>query len=212
MRYCNALVGSLFALVAGSALAECSSHPGKARWPIKTSIVAAASTATAVALSDLLALNNPAVTSTMRKQLETGRLARQQGMAWKEGDMITTEGVLDLAKCNGDDDDYHIQIRTADDPSSCLIVEVPNAQFVTQPGLGPMVAKVRQTVRGIYSGKIPNGASPGREIRVRITGQLFYDSPHYQASHPQDGGGRGKGTCKATNLWEIHPIVRFEVL
>ena len=44
--------------------------------------------------------------------------------------------------------------------------------------------------------------------RMRITGQLLFDSHHATGDDP--GGGRGKQGHKA--FWEIHPVFQSEFL
>ena len=115
-------------------------------------------------------------------------------------------------KCSADDDDYHVQIRTVDDPLLCFIAEIPNGKFVTQKALAKTVDKYRKVIRDrLYNGKVPNGKEPPNgTTKVRLTGQLFLDSHHESENDPS--GGRGSGPCKVTNVWEIHPITKVEVL
>jgi hypothetical protein len=46
-----------------------------------------------------------------------------------------------------------------------------------------------------------------KHARVRVTGQLFFDSSH----SPCNGGGRNDSDPARFSLWEIHPIYKFEV-
>jgi hypothetical protein len=43
--------------------------------------------------------------------------------------------------------------------------------------------------------------------RVRLTGQLFFDSSHT----PCQDGSAAPGDPRRTSLWEIHPIYKFDV-
>jgi hypothetical protein len=86
-------------LATGTAYAEqagCSATPGKeiSRWAIKTSVVNPASKPIAIKLVYLMELDNPPVDKAMRKQLLTGRLARQLRGKVKEGDIVMIEGYL----------------------------------------------------------------------------------------------------------------------
>jgi len=213
MKRVISVVALVLLVLAGTAHSEplgCSPKPGKARWAIKTSIVHTVSSAQFVDLSDLLAFPNAELDMAQKRGLATGRMPRQDGMRFKEGDMIVTEGTLDLVKCSPDDDDFHIQIRTKDDETRCMIVEVPNGRYVSQPGLGGQVDKVRAFIRNtFYGGKKPKGKLD-TPVRVSVTGQLFYDATHDTAADP--GGRRGSGGCKAVNLWELHPVVKIGVV
>jgi len=50
-------------------------------------------------------------------------------------------------------------------------------------------------------------AVSSKHVRVRVTGQLFFDSSH----SPCSGGGRNDSDPARFSLWEIHPIYKFEV-
>ena len=49
-----------------------------------------------------------------------------------------------------------------------------------------------------------------RRIKVRITGFAFYDAAHW--SRNDDIAGKNHGTVHVATLWEIHPILRLELL
>lgn len=205
-----ALISVLMALLTIQvALAEpagCSPTPGKevSRWAIKTSVVNPMNKPITVELSYLIGLNNPPVDKTMRKQLLTGRLARQHGAKVKEGDIVVVEGYLVSAHCSDDDDDYHVEIATSPTSQECFIVEIPNGRYMKKP-YRKMADAQRKTIRGMFGDHEPNGALQ-TPVKVRVMGGLFYDSQHYSRKEPQGGGGRGTNRC-ATNLWEIHPVL-----
>ena len=203
---------TLINFVCASAWADCSTKGGSDRWGVKTSIVHPVSTAKAVDLKTLLELQNPPLTKAQKQDLQEHRLPRQPGADMKEGDIVTVEGVVDRVKCSADDDDYHLQLRTEDDATRCLIAEIPNGKFATQKALAKTVDKYRKYIRdSLYGGKMPNGKEPSAaNKKARITGQLFFDSHHETKTSP--GGGRGSGPCTVVNLWEIHPITSIEVI
>ena len=57
----------------------------------------------------------------------------------------------------------------------------------------------------MFGGRKPNGALD-KPIKVRVMGNLFYDSQHYSKKNSQGGGIQGTNQC-ATNLWEIQPVL-----
>lgn len=208
MRYVlvNALMALLFIESALAEPAGCSTTPGKevSRWTIKTSVVNPINNPITVDLGYLMGLNNPTVDKPMRKQLLTGRLARQHGAKVKEGDIVVTEGYLVSAHCSDDDDDYHVEIATSPTSTECFIVEIPNGRYMKKP-YRKMADAQRKAIRGIFGNHEPNGALQ-TPLKVRVMGGFFYDSQHYSKKEPQGGGRRGTNKC-ATNLWEIHPIL-----
>lgn len=205
------VLGALFLCeIASAEQVGCSPKPGKpvSRWAIKTSIVNPVNDPIPVDLGMLMDWDNPPVDTKMRKQLLTGRLARQPGAEVKEGDIVVVEGVLQAAHCSNDDDDYHIEMSTSANSSECFIVEIPNGKYMKQPYRKQGDA-ARKVVRDLYGGTKPNGNALTPAVKVRVTGGLFYDSQHYSKKEPQGGGRRGTNHC-ATNLWEIHPVLLIE--
>jgi len=182
--------------------------PGVERWPIKTSVPAEAdvSHGKAVPYADLVKLDDPAGVAKNDHRYQTTLIppfANTLGV--KEGDIVTTTGWLHLVAGEADGD-YHIQISdTQDSQATCLIVEVPNPdpEFVAAADLRPHF----QAVRDFIQAKLLRGRSPSprgsvmqRPTYVQITGQLFYDDAHV-VDPP-----RGKKSCKAATLWELHPV------
>jgi hypothetical protein len=180
---------------------------------VKTTVVPTNASATKLDLGDLIHLNNPGLSKATFDQLEhtNARLSLKWpigNQALSEGARVWTEGWLVHASCEKDDGDYHVQLAlTAVNPTECLIVEVPDPDFLAANNpMKQTAAKVRAAIRQIYGGS-PNGPPP-RPIQVRVEGQLFLDAHHYSPTKPNGGGGggRGKSHCGATNLWEVHPM------
>ncbi len=138
------------------------------------------------------------------------RIPAVANFPYQEGQIVSTIGYLQWAKCEVDDNDYHLQLSlTPSGQGGCLIVEVPAAHFLTDAALAPGVQAVRQFVRqNFFGGAVPTGKPNVSARRVEVMGQLFFDAPHLtQTAHEGSGGGRGSGGCQTTNLWEIHPIL-----
>jgi len=207
-RVINLIVVIIF-LTTGTAYAEqagCSATPGKeiSRWAIKTSVVNPASKPIPIKLGYLMELDNPPVDKAMRKQLLTGRLARQPRGKVKEGDIVMIEGYLQRAHCSADDDDYHVEISTSPTSNDCFIVEIPNGRYM-KASYNKQADAGRKIIRDMFGGRKPHGTLD-TPIKVHVMGSLFYDSQHYSKKNPQGGGRRGTNQC-ATNLWEIHPVL-----
>lgn len=187
----------------------CTYHPGVARWPIKTSVPAGAQPTSAVAipLQQFLALPNLVIAHDQLSYFQDKRISAVANFPYQEGQIVSTVGFLQWAKCEIDDNDYHIQLSlTPAGKGGCLIVEVPDSRF-TEPSLQASVQAVRQFVRqNFFAGAVPTG-KPHRSGRVELVGQLFFDATHLTQTHEGPGAGRGSGGCHATNLWEIHPIL-----
>lgn len=201
------LMAVLICLAARPSLAQQHLAPGVERWAIKTSIPSHPNRRT-VPLRELLALPNPI--DKEDPQFEMKRIPDPVGThSLKEGEVITTTGWLHLVALEDDththrDGDYHIQIRTSPEwADSCLIIEVPYAEFVTNQTLAGQCGAVRQFIREkILKGKEPGtkGNKLDHPVHVTIKGQLFFDAPHLK------GAPRGKRGMKSYTPWEIHPV------
>jgi hypothetical protein len=181
--------------------------PGVERWAIKTSIPSHPNRKT-VPLSAILTLPNPI--SQEDPQFETKRIPIACGAdSLREGALITTTGWLHLVALEDDqhthrDGDYHMQIRTsAEWGDSCLVIEVPFSDFVSNQTLARQCGAVRTFIKE----KILNGREPGTKgnklshaVYVKIKGQLFFDAPHVK------GNPRGKRGMKSYTPWEINPV------
>lgn len=186
--------------------------PGVERWAIKTSLPSHPNRRT-VPLKELLALPNPI--DKEDSQFDARRIPTAVGKhSLKEGDIITTTAWLHLVALEDDsqthrDGDYHIQIRTSSEwADTCLIIEVPYSEFVSNQRLAQQCGAVRQFIKE----EILNGKEPGTKgnrlnhpVYVTIKGQLFFDAPHLK------GEPRGKRDMKSYTPWELHPVysIRF---
>ena len=199
-------------LVSGRTFGQQHLAPGVERWPIKTSLLSHPNRKT-VPLKELLALPSPI--DSEDSQYQAKRIPIAVGKhSLKEGDIITTTAWLHLVALEDNsqthrDGDYHIQIRTSPEwADTCLIIEVPHAEFVSNKTLARQCDAVRQFIKE----RMLNGKEPGTRgnkldhpVYVTIKGQLFFDAPHVK------GEPRGKRNMKSYTPWELHPVysIRF---
>jgi len=199
--------------------AQTCNGPGKARWPIKTSLPEGASASASgktVALAKLLALPPAPDVTDNDKRFQDARIpAFANDLKLKEGDLVTTTGWLYLVATEKDDCDYHIQISleprtTTDKPQEsddCLIVEAPRPDFASGDALTANVTTERDFIKTkILAGKEPSSTASVMQhpVCVTATGQLFYDDAH------ESGQLRGKKHMSSHTLWELHPITSFK--
>lgn len=172
-----------------------------------------------VDLASLIALKNPPLTKQEKKAIEStlwtgsAKVKDESGTQAElhEGDIITVTGFVYRVRCLKDGD-FHMEIGAGATRSSmCLIVEVPDPDEIQDAELRKLVSAARDALAqmdpSVYQSKPKK-----KPIKATITGQLFLDAPHYRKTDPS--GGRGtllasKRHC-ASNLWEIHPVVRIE--
>jgi len=186
-------------------------EPGVERWAIKTSLVDHPQKKK-VPLVELLALPNPV--DQQESKYDSVRIPFAVGSRHlKEGEIVTTTAWLHLVALEDDsrnhrDGDYHIQIRNSPEwQDSCLVVEVPYPEFVSDPALAEKCGTVRQFIKDhLLQGKEPGtrGNKLDHPVYVTITGQLFFDLPHVK------GSPRGKRGMKSYTPWEIHPITAIK--
>jgi hypothetical protein len=183
-------------------------EPGVYRWAIKTSVVSWAPKKKAT-LDALLSLDNPVST---RSQVPADSRMAKTVDGLKEGDIITITGWLFLVALEDDpkkhrDGDFHIQIRNNPDwADSCLIVEIPDSDFVSDPQLKQKCAQAREfVVSRLLNGKQPTtaGNKMTHPVFVTITGQLFFDGEH------MSGPPRGKRGMHSYTCWELHPVMNM---
>jgi hypothetical protein len=186
-------------------------EPGVERWAIKTSLLDHPQKKT-VPIAELLALPNPV--DQEDSKYDSVRIPFAVGPHHlQEGEIVTTTAWLHLVALEDDskthrDGDYHIQIRSSSEwQDSCLVVEVPYSEFVSDPSLAKQCGAVRQFIKD----RLLNGKEPGTRgnmldhpVYVTITGQLFFDLPHVK------GSPRGKRRMKSYTPWEIHPITAIK--
>jgi hypothetical protein len=209
--------------LAPAASPQTCSGPGHERWPIKTSLPAAADLTNTkrVALNDLLSLAPaPGVKHNDARYADARIPAFGNSLNVKEGDLLTTTGWLYLVATEDNDCDYHIQISpvsqtTTKKPTAsddCLIVEAPKPDFVDNADLKQALI----TLRSYISTKLLRGKEPANRgsvmihaVCVRVAGQLFYDDAHVKTNgEPELRGRRG---MQSHTLWELHPINSFVI-
>ena len=203
------LLTSIFSasLLISSSISQAQSlAPGVYRWSIKTSVVSGAAKKKAT-VDDLLSLVNPV--DRVAQAPANSRMAKTIN-GFKEGDIITITGWLLLVALEDDskkhrDGDFHIQIRNS--PSwgdTCLIVEIPDSDFVSDPDLKQKCAQTREfVVSRLLNGQQPTttGNKMTHPVFVTITGQLFFDGEH------MNGPARGKKGMHSYTCWELHPVI-----
>lgn len=194
------------------------SEPGVERWPVKTA-PPLAGPVTVIPFDQLVTMPDvPGVTHNDARYQPVriqGQTVCAQGSgpaitgksgncgSAPEGALVQTTGWLHLVAGEGDGD-FHMQISASQAQGSpCVIVEVPSADYVTDPVLKAQVASVRAwVVSQIFRGRSPSagGSVLTHPVKVVVTGALFFDSAHV-GSPP-----RGKRGMKAGSLFEIHPV------
>jgi hypothetical protein len=183
-------------------------EPGVYRWSIKTSVVSGASKKQAT-VDQLLALANPVES---RGEVPANSRMANTGAGFKEGDIVTITGWLLLVALEDDskkhrDGDFHIQIRNSSEwGDSCLIIEIPDSDFVSDPQLKKWCAQAREfVVNRLLNGQQPTttGNKMTHPVFVTITGQLFFDGEH------MSGPPRGKRGMHSYTCWELHPVMHM---
>jgi hypothetical protein len=95
--------------------------------------------------------------------------------------------------------DYHLVIR--DSQRHSMVAEIPNPNCLAQTPqpLRNMITQARHDFDAKFSGSAhATGSFQPTNMKVRITGQGFFDRPHASAS--------------AANGIEIHPVLKIEFL
>lgn len=114
-----------------------------------------------------------------------------------------------------DDNDLHVQLADRPEPfdQEQVVVEIP-------PGAEYCVA--RAAMMGLF--RADGGTNVRRHIfnqppQVDVTGYLFLDAAHMRARRTDfcaDNGGRGirggRGASPVRGIWELHPVVKLEVV
>ncbi len=222
----GAIVCVVFAVAATAVAQEPTFAPGVARWRIKTSVLPGAleQKPRRIAFTRLRQLEQPPESMLHDRDTFADQPMREDNVSHlQEGDIVSTIGYVQLIaveatkKSNGDrtDGDYHIQVSAErDNRDRVVIMEIPRPDFVSDTALRQKVAALRALLREkMKNGKefsMSNGTCIQHPVRMRLTGQLFYDTAHSGSSDP--GGSRGKQGHKAATLWEIHPLFDAQFL
>lgn len=188
-----ALAAAILAVAAAAVAAP--DRPGVDRWAVKT-MAPTPGVAVTAPIDTLIGLGDVGDVAHNDARYQSVRLNI-------EGAAMTTTGWLRLV-AGEDDGDFHMQLTpgpTANGP--CLIVEVPNPTFISDPTLKAQVSAVRAWVLAhALKGRKPAAAGVMLKapVRVTVTGALFYDDSH--VGDPP----RGKKGMHAGTLWELHPV------
>ena len=195
--------------------------PGTDRWPVKTSadIAQAPKSVTISKLKNLPPLFSSSESKASRHEhqdkvhdIVKGGLHEGQILTVKHGylQLIAREASFNKKHSDYEDGDYHIQVgETRDEREGCVIVEIPDPNFVKEAALKAKVTQARADVLKLL--KLSSVSDSGNCIahppKVTVVGQLFWDSAHSVSGNP--GGGRGKKQCHqlAATLWEVHPVI-----
>ena len=103
------------------------------------------------------------------------------------------------------DGDIHIALQDASgDKVGTVSAEVP---------VGPKWCEIRQTVFGWSAQKFPFSVKTAHALKINgqhlitVTGKAFYDFAHAPADH-----SNRRRSPKDYAVWEIHPVMKVEVI
>ena len=103
------------------------------------------------------------------------------------------------------DGDIHIALEDATGNNvGTVSAEIP---------VGPKWCEIRQTVFGWTTQKFPFSVKTAHALKIRephvitVTGKAFYDIGHAPADH-----SNRRSTPKGYAVWEIHPVMKIEVI
>ena len=208
-------------LVASATAKEKNLGPGTDRWPVKISADTEQTpkSVTISKLKNLPPLFSDSESKASRDEHQDkvhpdvkGGLHEGEILAVKHGylQLIAREASFNNKHNDFEDGDYHIQIgETRDEREGCVIVEIPDPDFVKEAALKAKVTQARADVMKLLklSTVSDSGTCIAHPPKVTVVGQLFWDSAHSSSANP--GGGRGKKQCHqlAATLWEVHPVI-----
>jgi hypothetical protein len=180
---------------------ECKKNHGEWRWDVKTDRDQPPATVPKdhrVTVADVAAWDPP----EKRVGKRTPRLGRE-----KEWFQLTGRVVLVKAEQDGD---LHVQLGDPKEESEFeVVVEVPLDNRVEK---SPW-SNIRKKVFSWSSQKFPFTTKTGKKLKltknpvIRVTGKAFWDAVHQKKATPNRRRGR-----RAVTVWEIHPVMRLEVL
>jgi hypothetical protein len=156
------------------------------------------------------------------REYEYKLIPERVGGNLKEGDIITTEGYIQIIASEksliGDNNgDYQLQLTMRSQRGdSCLIVAIPYAAALKDSGYTKMRKHIREA---LLEGKEPSegGNMMRNAVYVRVTGRLYYDASHAIEMRSKTPVYKGKGARLSAPIhsytaWEIHPVSRLEFI
>jgi hypothetical protein len=157
-----------------------------------------------------------------RTVLESGNLHTLDGRPLREGDKVQIVGFMfdphpadigsgEDVNChqpNVPENDVHINLVPAPAPSKSKSTDSATTKAQRTEALcAGVVAEVIPHHRPAAFEADKLSLVSGRQLPVRITGQLFFDASH----HPCRDGTIGRGDPVRGSLWEVHPIYAIDV-
>lgn len=179
---------------------ECSGNHGEYRWSAKTDAEAPPAT---------IPVNHQLVPSAIGAWPGPGgKFHERTPRSGKETQWWQVTGRVTLVRAEADGD-LHVQLADATGSSNVnVVVEIP---------LGDRWCSLREQVFGWTRTRLPISTTGGRTLRlksqpvVRVVGKAFYDAAH--AGKDTLGNRRpGSGRKQPVTIWEIHPVMRLEVI
>lgn len=173
--------------------------PAASRWAIKTSVPPGADlyTLREVPLAELTSLPDPPGIGKDDRRYARQRIPPfENGLGLKEGDIVSATGWLARVTLEADGD-YRLLVSARPEREGAHLtarIPDPSPENMTDPILRARADAARAAVRAVLRGQgepSRKGALVGRRVRVRVTGQLFYD---------------------VATRWELHPVTSVEYL
>ena len=178
---------------------ECQGFHGKTRWITKTDQAPAPSDKSviqSVTPSQIYAWEGLGTDVELTRYTEERMPSEQKWYA-------LTGRIVDV-KVEADGD-IHIALEDATGNNvGTVSAEVP---------VGPNWCEIRQTVFGWTTQKFPISVKTAHTLKIRdqhvitVTGKAFYDIGHAPADH-----SNRRSTPKGYAVWEIHPVMKMEVM
>ena len=176
------------------------------RAKIKSSILSGAPTHT-VEVNDLMSLQNIPGAKSKDKAFEKKYHPDEikiKNEKVKEGDLVTIKECWIHLVGSESDNDYHIQIsESKSNTAKCLVIEIPPKS--SDKKLSAQFKELRKKLEKYHTDKLLT-----QPLHVTVTGQFFFDDDHVEKENA--GGRRGKKGMKATNLWEVHPVIDLSII
>lgn len=119
-----------------------------------------------------------------------------------EQKVFTLRGDIWIAKTEGNDCDYHVELSapggSVDAPR--IIVEIPQERKAVRAALIKALKDAGQGDLGSHKTVTINKSVP-----VTVTGFGFIDGYHWSKKNPKTGNNHG--SANVATLWELHPVI-----